>query len=154
MNVNFYKYTGDDRVLNKSLIFLYSCNTMQPFENVEMLNPILILSKSDNNDSANYIFISDFNRYYFVKNKEEKRGGIIVLHCSIDVLMSHKNSILNCPITCLRNENVGITQVIDKKLPILTNNEEIKQIVVENENFAYTINPYRYVLQVVGGELT
>ena len=126
---------------------------MQPFENVEMLNPVLILSKSQNNENANYIFIQDFNRFYFIKNKEIKQAGIIILHCAIDVLMSHKNSILNCPITCLRNENVGINEVIDTKLPILTNTEEIKQIPVENENFAFSTNPYRYVLQVVGGEL-
>lgn len=53
----------------------------------------------------NYIYIPDFNRYYYVLDKVHVRTGIIDLVCKVDVLQSHYTEIINCPMIAERSDS-------------------------------------------------
>lgn len=56
--------------------------------------PTIIIEIS-NPTSYNYVYIPDFNRYYFIDDVVSIRNDIWELHLRCDVLMSFKSEILN-----------------------------------------------------------
>lgn len=94
---------GDEAVkLNKTFNARTSLNC-EIFE-ADIVRPILRLSEGSIINSDNYVYIPDFNRYYF-KGKIERDGGVILLSLICDVLMSFKDQIKNCPLIAERSTN-------------------------------------------------
>lgn len=86
-----------------------------------ILTPVLIFTKSNFNFNANYIYIPQYNRYYFINDITTSSGNRVQINCSIDVLKTYAEQIKNCPCVVLRSESVGINQITDDKLPIAPN---------------------------------
>lgn len=86
-----------------------------------ILTPVLIFTKSNYNFNANYIYISQYNRYYFINDITTSSGNRVQINCSIDVLKTYAEQIKNCPCVVLRSESIGINQITDDKLPISPN---------------------------------
>ena len=59
-----------------------------------VINPSFML-EIDNPTSYNYLYIPDFDRYYFISNITSVRTGLWRIDCSVDVLMSFQSQILN-----------------------------------------------------------
>lgn len=59
-----------------------------------VINPSFML-ETDNPTSYNYCFIPDFDRYYFISNITSVRTNLWRIDCSVDVLMSYQEQILN-----------------------------------------------------------
>lgn len=53
----------------------------------------------------NYIYIPEFNRYYYVLDKVHVRTGIMDLVCKVDVLQSHYTEIIKCPMIAERSDS-------------------------------------------------
>ena len=58
----------------------------------------------------NYMYIADFNKYYFITNIISVRTGLWLVSASIDVLESYKNEILQLNVILSDTENVGSKQ--------------------------------------------
>lgn len=88
---NFYVNTSDKLKVEKDLSQVLTDKTITIIEPVDIFNPTIKLSKQIGSLSFNYIYISDFNRYYFVAEPPTWREGFyeVKLHC--DVLMSFKS---------------------------------------------------------------
>lgn len=97
MQVNLMINNSDNNDVNKNLTpykMGINCNLK---DSTELLTPTIRISK-DNGvelDAFNYVYIPDFSRYYYVTNSSKELGGVIQIECRVDVLMSHKNDILN-----------------------------------------------------------
>lgn len=75
------------------------------FSPCDVVRPILKMSTESILNSDNYIYIPDFNRYYF-KSNTTKSGEITTLSLICDVLMSFKEDIKNCPLIAERSSNI------------------------------------------------
>lgn len=67
-------------------------------------NEVDTTSEDERIFNINYIYIDEFNRYYFVKNIECLSNQLFRLYLSVDVLMSHKESFMSLKALVSRNE--------------------------------------------------
>lgn len=105
MNVtlNFFNNSNDSNVLNKNLV---NGATIQATlkQDTATEEPVFVLSKSGYDSYYNYLYCEELGRYYFVDTPTILQGGIVELHCSVDVLMTYANDIKNIECTIARNE--------------------------------------------------
>lgn len=120
MNITLYNCKDDKRTVNKNLgAALGSCNII-PTETISMLNPTFLVLKSDFNFSANYLYCDTFQRYCFIDDVRMLSAQRVIIECSVDVLYSHKDEILQCSTVATRNENTPINNIVDNNLPIIS----------------------------------
>lgn len=127
MTVTLYQTSDDPRVVTKAMTSIATV-TAKPTENCSIINPQLILNNSSTPDltSANYMYISDWSRYYFIDNIVMRPGREIELQGSIDVLTTYDTEIRSCTATVVRSQSVGKpTMIPDNKLPIDPNKKEL-----------------------------
>lgn len=91
-------------VVSKSLTTIATLNNFHYKEPTDILNPVVIIDYNSGYLNCNYIFLSDFNRYYFVENITVEHQRII-LTCKVDVLMSFASDIKSCQGIASRNSN-------------------------------------------------
>lgn len=104
MTIVLYNNTSEKNVLNKaSHLTQVASLTGTLRSGTNLVDPEIIVELATL-PNFNYAYISEFNRYYFVKNitNVNNRLWSISLHC--DVLYSFKNSILNMKCDVERNE--------------------------------------------------
>lgn len=75
-----------------------STSNIQMLVNIVNLNPY------------NYMYIADFDKYYFITNIISVRTGLWLVNASIDVLESYKNEILQLNVILSDTESVGSKQ--------------------------------------------
>lgn len=115
MEIQLYNQTSDKNVLNKNIgtpTIIYG--TIKDESN--LVNPEIILSRTVTNN-FNYLYIPDFNRYYFVTDKIMEHQRTII-QCHVDVLMSFKNQIKNMSIIAERASNRFNLYQVDNELPL------------------------------------
>lgn len=67
-------------------------------EESSIITPSFIIETS-NPSSYNYCYIPAFNRYYFITDIVSVRTNLWRIQCSVDVLMSFQDEILNLDVT-------------------------------------------------------
>lgn len=91
-------------------------------DNCDMLNPVIEVELNYDNDETiirfNYVFIEQFNRYYFVENVEVVNLNMYVLYLKIDVLNSYKSEIKELYAYVERNENLYSNNLDDDRLQL------------------------------------
>ena len=93
-------------------------------DTVSVTNPILILSEVQGVDyfHCNYCFLSEFNRYYFIRDIELMSTKNYKLQLEVDVLESFKEDILNSYAeikrTLQQGDFVYVNNVIDVRKEI------------------------------------
>lgn len=100
-NVDLYVNSSDTNVMTKNIAFLatVSCDFKTP---IDVENPVVYIGADDTYAACNYIYISQFGRYYYAK----PIGGTsqtITLQCQSDPLMSFKQGILAAKAVIARN---------------------------------------------------
>lgn len=158
--VQFFKCSDDNRVVSKNLT-AFSNNQytgVVPKGELNIMKPQLIFKVDSANIGelmgfANYMYIPELGRYYYIQSKTLLTGNRISLTGSIDVLMTYAAGIRNLNGTITRQENIGINDIVDSLLP-LQNRKELAVIEFESSEFnianASTSN-YNFVLNVAGG---
>lgn len=91
--VIFYKTNSDPRALNKNLIEIGSLSC-ELRDKTSIDKPSMLVSLPATYKAANYMYIADFNRYYFITATIEN-GAMCRLEGKSDVLMSFKTGIKN-----------------------------------------------------------
>lgn len=132
MTVTLYNCTDDPRVVNKTLTSGTSV-TATPMESCSIYTPRLILAYNSTLVNVNYMYISDFGRYYFITDISVNPGGQIEITGSVDVLKSFSAGIKAAKATIVRSESIGApTMIPDSKLPI---NPVKKELLTAVKNF-------------------
>lgn len=130
MNIKLCSSTSEIVAINKDISIIDDVSaTIKGALSVE--NPVLILQyKSDIQSNVNYVYIPEYNRYYFVTDIINLTGGRYELHCKVDVLMSFKDNILN--LSC----------IVDKQSSKDNANMYLDDgsFVVQSKEFVDTIN--------------
>ena len=113
MIINLYNTTDEVKKVIKNLTALGDIEgTAKEPLTVQEATEILV-TKSNNVDNANYCFIPDFQRYYYISKKEVIRNGLVKLTLVCDVLMSFKSSLLNLKVVAERSESNYSSYLVD-----------------------------------------
>lgn len=122
--VYVYCCTDDARKLRKTnLQLIASYDNVTWRGDTGLVNPVITLSTFGNIArfaQANYVYIPDFRRYYFISDSIAMMGNYqqLSLHC--DVLMSFRQYIANLTAYIERQENLWNRYMIDELLPTRT----------------------------------
>lgn len=110
--------------INYSDVHVFDKNILQiadvacDFKDImDVENPSVFIMAPDTCDDVNYIYIPQFNRYYFAK-PVAGHGTTITYECTSDPLMSFKQAIKNSPAVISRNPWEFDLYLPDPKLPI------------------------------------
>lgn len=88
-------------------------------EGSSIINPVLIFERTNVGHSYNYVYISDFSRYYFVDDIIYD-GARVYYYCSVDVLATYKNTIGSSTQYVLRAAYTYNEYAIDQYYPVTT----------------------------------
>lgn len=94
-------------------------------ENTSILDPVIILQTSDSIHSLNYMYISDFGRYYFIKDIKSLNNNRWEISAHIDVLETYKQQILANSAVIKRQQNTYNLYLDDPEFHAY-NNEQIQ----------------------------
>lgn len=144
MNFKLYSTMDNENVINKDLVLKYEAN-IKLKDTMNISSPTILLQDVEGVEiiNCNYCFISDFNRFYFIKDIEVK-NNINTLYLECDVLESFKNDILNSFSEFSRNVETG------DFLEVKTVSDLRKEIDIFNSNV--TIEKKKnIVLTTIGG---
>lgn len=131
MKVYIYKTENENNKLNKTLEIIKEVD-IKLLASTDILKPVVELAHIPIEEitTANYMYIPDFNRYYFIDNIELRNNGNVFISGSVDVLMSYMDAILNTSGTVKRAESlkngyipdehyksISYSQIITKRFP-------------------------------------
>ena len=119
MVITLYKNFSDDKTTDKILREPIN-KTVTRKDTWSIENPTFTVTLEENDYillGYNYCYIDAFQRYYYCRISLAN-GGLAVISCNVDALMSHKNGIraLNCMVE--RQENVFNPYATDNLISI------------------------------------
>ena len=152
MEITVYNTSSDRRRLNKDLQQVGVIPNVKIKDKTSIIDPVFVVSKSLLEGLRyNYCYVADLNRYYFINNIEYDIGGLILLHCHVDVLETYKDYILTHNAYIVRQEknfgggNNKNGAFFDSQYPIRSD------VIVEPIDIGVVGNSYAYYLTVNGG---
>lgn len=107
MTITVYQNTSARNVVDKSLTQIATYQTAQIKDVCSIADPVITVSNTTGILSGNYLYIPDFNRYYFI-NKIETEHQRIIIYAHVDVLMTYAAQ--------LRNMSGLLARVQDKNM--------------------------------------
>lgn len=158
MHIYLYSMKCQPKQVDKGkyLTLIKHFDSVRIKENSNVMN-ITLYFNSGNFDSykdiiseCNYCYIKGFNRYYFIDDFILNEGKILGLKCSIDVLYTYSDKILNTAQFIERNANKYNGLYLDEFYPI-TQKKEMKLI---NTNLGFNLpstNDLSIAMTVTGG---
>ena len=150
MTITLYNNVSDNRKLNK-IIDMKGSEVIALLETSSIENPIFILENRTIN--FNYLYVSDFNKYYYISDIILMQGGKIKLFCEVDVLMTYASQIKATRQLILRQENIKSNYITDDRL--LLKKDKLQKLIkfkYSNLNFDQsTATGYNFLLTVSGG---
>ena len=125
MNIILYRNSSDNRVLRKSLTQVSTPLSCDIYGSESIITPRFILEYVG--VEANYCYVAELNRYYYIRDIVLAPGGQRILMCEVDVLMSNIDEILNLSCLVLRQENETLCNkyLVDNKMIANVNKEEV-----------------------------
>lgn len=144
MTVNFLINKSEKNAVNKSTENVVSLSgTLK--EETSIINPVITVEYSSNTIfNANYLYIPDFKRYYFMNDMVVVSNKLLRVSCHVDVLMSFKDSILKNSAIISRQENDWNLYLNDGSFKTYQNP------YIVTKSFPTGFNTQQFVLVVAG----
>lgn len=145
MKATFYNNASDERYLNKSITAKYSNIDIEVITPASVVRPSFRLSSGLLGQGVNYVYITELERYYYIRNWTMD-NGFVILECEVDVLMSFKDAIKNQNVIVSRQEkNYNLYQSDPKQHFYNTNATIVKEFpikpfAINNSNFILVLN--------------
>lgn len=144
MTLKLYKTKASRNVLTKKLTNEHAI-TFNIKDSTDLREPVLRLDVTGLNIlNYNYAYIEEFNRYYFIdkNNITFISGHIVDIKLETDVLMTHRDGILNTIALIIRQEKKVQKYIIDRNKPQYA----YKNIVTKTFPNEITNSDFSYVL--------
>lgn len=151
MTIDILQTSSANNVINKNVVSVksgVSCNVKEP---ISIINPVVVLSFDVETLKANYAYIPDYKRYYYIGDIIPLTGGRIELHLSVDVLYSFKNDILNSVAIIDKQQNSNKGNVYLNDGTYVTQEKEFHSIINYPNGF---LDSGEYILITCGGAST
>lgn len=106
MNISLYNMTSPKNAINKNMTAVGNAMQGTLRNECSRTNPIIrIEADIADLNNANYMYILELGRFYFIEDIISIRNGICDIQARVDVLESFKGSILNDTVILKRQEN-------------------------------------------------
>lgn len=156
MTCYLYNISADSRQLVKvdnSTPYAEARTAVKPTAALDIISPTFIFDYSAAALACNYIYCSEFGRFYFVKNIAVDTAGRINITCAIDVLQTYSAAIKNCRATVIRTATGGKpTMYVDNKFPVYPSKKVVTSTTsTETSGSLNADGGYCYVLNTIGG---
>ena len=113
MTITLYTCTADRRKLDKTAaLAVVSTMTGTATSAFNVLAPTLIIS-GDIPDNANYAYIEELSRYYYITNKTKAIGDKTVVNFAVDVLHTYKEDIKKIKVVASRSSSKYYRYIAD-----------------------------------------
>ncbi len=125
VTVSFYNNGHERTCIEKGIIEQGAAivTTAELYDNTDVLKPELKVAwRNEFITLVNYVYIAEFNRFYFIDDVVAEPGGAARLKCSIDVMYTYRNSIKATTIFLTRaaqpNLATAETYIKDSQYPL------------------------------------
>ena len=118
----FYFNKSDKRYANKTLEVVYDNVDLTYIDKTDIANPVIKLGKAMDPLAYNYVYIPEFNRYYFLTEPPIFEAGYYRVKLHTDVLMTFKAYYKQLNVIVKRQENKFNMYLEDSKYNILSSN--------------------------------
>lgn len=143
MQGKFYNNKSDARYMNKSIDLKYDNIPLEVLTPASVVRPILKVSSGLIGQNVNYVYVSELERYYYIRNWIMENGHV-QLECEVDVLMSFKDAIKQQNVILARQEkNYNLYQV-DNKMKLL--NAPATRVIEFPSGFDYSTQEFVLIL--------
>lgn len=137
MNVTLYRNINAPEEVNKEngLTQIGTAILFNEIGEINILEPDLLMAYDGNTNllTANYCFVDLFHRYYFIRSLTLTSARRLIADCYVDPLMSWKTQLKECNVLVVRNEFVGLNQIVDTSYPINPGDKSINRIMLPGE---------------------
>ena len=115
MNITLYHNKSLNNKLNKELeIGLELTGTLRG--ECDIVNPVILIESTSDIIGYNYMFIEEFNRYYFIKQIVSVRNNLWRVSAHVDVLMSFKAQLLEQEVILEDSEFTGGSKYVSRDI--------------------------------------
>ena len=116
MTINLYNNTSPKKKIGKALVLRKAMNgTLR--EKCDMINPSVLIENAGV-INANYAYIPDFNRYYFITKITSEKTDLWRVDMHVDVRETYKDQIKSNTAIIERASGYYNLYLKDEKLPI------------------------------------
>ena len=140
MKIIIYNFNGDYTNVDKSneLTQIMDLDgTLR--EQCSVLNPSILVESTNLPTSANYMYIREFNRYYFITDIISVYNNRIRINGRVDVLYSYRDDILNQYMFIERNQNIYNEKIKDDLISF----ELQKKVEIMSSVGVFALNPFQ-----------
>ena len=147
MIIQIQQTTSEKNKIGKSISTLYTASGALR-EGTSIINPVIKISGANvpTLRNANYMYIPDFNRYYFITDIKSVRNGLIEISGHVDVLQTYAGQIRNNTAIIKRNANSWNLYIEDGLFKTYANPH------IFTKEFPSGFKDPSYVLFVAGGK--
>ena len=145
MELKLYRCSDENERVDKSPTLLRTVSGKAK-DSVSITRPVFIIETISVN-GLNYLYCTEYGRYYYITDIVTMTGNRIALHCKCDVLMSFRSQIRSC--TAIINKQEGedkSSKYIDDGSYVTQCNEVIQAI-----EFPNALNGEQTILITAGG---
>lgn len=114
MKIKLYYNSSENNVIGKTLNDKLELDGNLR-DSSDITNPVIMIT-SNNKPNANYAYINDFNRFYFISEITAYRSNSFILKLKVDVLESYKEQIKNLKVVLSGTENVGKSMYLNSDI--------------------------------------
>ena len=149
MNVILYYNSSDPRVLNKAISQVGEAgHATQATDSFLIENPVLLMDYDVDYVSANYFYIEEFGRYYYMTESPEiVNGNQLRITGHVDVLMSHKNAVKNADIIANRSASNNNPYIPDN---MIGDQGTLQHYIRSISSTPFNATSNNYVLHIAG----
>ena len=123
--IDLYTNTSPENFITKSITQLGTQLTGDLREGTSIIKPGIKIQAASIPAAANYLYITDFGRYYFIDDIETAEYGLYIVKARVDVLMSYSTAIKACQGIVHRAESDYNTYLDDGSFRAYSNPEII-----------------------------
>lgn len=134
INIQLYQCTAERNRVNKTDYMKLVGSIFGVLRDEASITSPDILVEGKTLPTFNYVYIREFNRYYYVTELTSVRSNLWDIALDVDVLMTYNTAIRQCTAYVDRNENTYNKKVIDTKVP-LQQGEVVDEVFIENGLF-------------------
>jgi len=133
----WYNCTDDKKTLHKNPVLLATDTDSIIFGDSSILSPVIKCKTY----SGNYVYIEQFDRYYFITNVIWSKGYYYI-SCAVDALYSNENTINNMSVLVTRSEKRSV-DIPDSNIPFRANkyvkSQSFGEDIISNSTVHYLI---------------
>lgn len=151
MTISTYTSTDDSNYINKRLKSKGDVTNVTLKNSTDYVNPVIMLQVDT--IVFNYVYIPNFERYYFVREITSLKNNLWSVTLHVDVLMSFRSQIKNVRAITKRQEYLCNNDLIDDRMKLLNYPALQTNITFPNGFLDAASGNLQYVMITTGGDI-